>query len=231
MRTNLVRAALAAAFLIVTAGVASAHVSISSGPAQATKSQKITLSVGHGCDGADTISVRVVLPAGVSSVRALPSETFKPAIEGTAAAVTAVTWTKPVEDVLDSDYGYYELTLRARVGDVPFTRLYFRVYQTCRAMDGTVSTHDWAALPGEEGDPAPSLTVVPARVSGWNKFTLSATVAAADLPTYFGEAQIVWRGAEAYSPNANTMTLIGATPGVSVLNSDLTASQEIWVKY
>lgn len=231
MRTHLVRAALAAAFLFVNAGVASAHVSISSGPAQATKSQKITFGIGHGCDGADTLSVRVVIPAGISSIRALPSGSYKPTIEGTPAAVTAVVWTKPVEDVLDADYAYHELTIRARVGDVPFSKVYFSVYQTCRAMDGTISTHDWIARPGETGDPAPSLTVVPARVSGWNKYTLTTGVAAADMGAYFGDAQIVWRGTEAYSPNANTMTLIGATPGVTALSGDLAATQEIWVKY
>lgn len=151
MRTNLVRAALAAAFLIASAGLASAHVSISTGPAQATRSQKITFGIGHGCDGADTISVRVVIPAGITSVRALPNGDFKPTIEGTPAAVTAVVWTKPVEAVLDADYAYHELTIRARVGDVPFSKLYFSVYQTCRAMDGTISNHDWIARPGETG--------------------------------------------------------------------------------
>ncbi len=231
MRTNLVRAALAAAFLIASAGLASAHVSISTGPAQATRSQKITFGIGHGCDGADTISVRVVIPAGITSVRALPNGDFKPTIEGTPAAVTAVVWTKPVEAVLDADYAYHELTIRARVGDVPFSKLYFSVYQTCRAMDGTISNHDWIARPGETGDPAPALTVVPARVSGWNKYTLTVPVAAADLAAFFGDAQIVWRGTEAYSPNANTMALIGATPGVTALGGDLAAAQEIWVKY
>lgn len=231
MRSNFARAAFAAAFLVVTAGVASAHVSISSGPAQATKSQKITLGVGHGCEGSDTISIRVEIPAGISSVRALPSDAFKPTIEGTAAAVTAIVWTKPVADVLESDYGYYELTFRARVGDVPFTKIFFRVFQTCRTAAGDTLTADWIALPGETGDPAPSLTVVPARVSGWNKYTLATGVTAADLPTYFADAQIVWSGTKAYSSNANTMTLIGATPGISVLNENLAAAQEIWVKY
>ncbi|HUQ01151.1 MAG TPA: DUF1775 domain-containing protein [Kofleriaceae bacterium] len=229
MRSTFARAAFAAAFLLVTAGVASAHVSISSGPAQATKSQKITFGIGHGCEGADTVSVRVEIPAGVTGVRALPSDEFKPTIEGTAAAVTAVVWTKT--SALDSDYAYYELTLRARVGDVPFTKIFFRVFQTCRTMGGDTLTADWIALPGETGDPAPMLTVVPARVSGWNKYTLSTAVTAADLPTYFADAQIVWNGTKAYSSNANTMTLIGATPGISVLNENLAAAQEIWVKY
>jgi periplasmic copper chaperone A len=231
MRTIHARAASAAAILLVTAGLASAHVSISSGPAQATKSQKITFAVGHGCDGADTISVRVEIPAGVSSVRALSTDSFKPSIEGTAAAVTAVTWTKPLADLQDSDFQYYELTIRARVGDVPFSKIFFRVHQTCRAMDGTITNVDWTALPGETGEAAPSLTVVPSRVTGWNKYTLTVPVTAADLPTYFADAHIVWNGSSAYSPNANVMSLIGATPGVTALSSDLAVGQEVWVKY
>jgi hypothetical protein len=229
MRSIYARAALAATFVTLTAGVASAHVTNTSGPAQATRRQKITFGIGHGCGTSDTVSVRVEIPTGISSVRALPSDAFVPSIEGPAAAVTAVVWTK--EDALDSDYGYYELTLRARVADVPFSKIYFRVFQTCRAMDGTPSTHDWIALPGETGDPAPTLTVLPVRTSGWNKYTLTVPVLAADVPTYFADALIVWRGMSAFSTNANTTTLIGATPGVTALSGDLAAAQEIWVKY
>jgi uncharacterized protein YcnI len=231
MRSIHARAALAATFVTITAGVASAHPSVSSGPAQATKSQKITFGLGHGCDGDDTMSLRIEIPAGVSSVRAMPSDVYKATIEGTSAAVTAVVWTKDVSQVLDSDHGYYEFVIRARVADVPFTKIYFRIHQTCRGMDGTITEVPWVALPGEQGEPAAPLTVVPARVSGWNRYTLSTMITAADLPAYFADAQIVWSGTKAYSPNANTMTLIGATPGVSVLGENLAAAQEIWVKY
>jgi len=51
---------LAFVSILALAGTASAHVSVSRGPAFASKSQKITFSVGHGCDGADTIGLRVV---------------------------------------------------------------------------------------------------------------------------------------------------------------------------
>ncbi len=231
MRSFLSRAAFAAALVLVNAGVASAHVSVLTGPAQAAKSQKITFAIGHGCGTSDTLSVRIEIPTGISSVRALPSDFGRVSIEGTATAVTAVVWTKPISEIQDSDFSYYELSIRARVADVPFSKIYFRIFQTCRAMDGTPSTHNWIALPGETGDPAPAVTVVPSRVAGWNKYTLTTPVVAADLPTYFGDAHIVWRGAEAYSPNANTMTLIGGTAGVSVLGTDLSANQEIWVKY
>lgn len=219
--------------LLLVAGTASAHVSITSGPAAANKSQKITFGVGHGCDGADTVAIRVEIPTGISSVRALASDFGKPAIEGTAAAVTAVSWRKPVSEVQDADVGYYELTIRARVADVPFTKIYFRVSQTCRTAAGVESVVEWSALPGGTGNEAAALVVVPARQPGWNTYTLGATasVLAADLPTYFGDAQIVWRGAEAYSSNPNTATMIGSTAGVTALTTDVAAGTQLWVKY
>ncbi|HVK75186.1 MAG TPA: DUF1775 domain-containing protein [Kofleriaceae bacterium] len=224
------------AFLASTAlaaGVAHAHVEISSGPAAANKSQKITFSVGHGCTGADTLAVRIEIPVGITSVRALPSEFGHPSIEGTAAAVTAVSWTKPVADVRPEDFGYYEFTIRARVADVPYSKIYFKVRQTCRTAGGVETVVDWNALPGETGNAAAPLVVVPSHTPGWNRFTIptGVTVAQDDLATYLGDAAIVWRGTEAYSANAHTAALIAGTDGVAPLTGGLQAGQEIWVKY
>jgi periplasmic copper chaperone A len=217
----------AVAALASISSIAEAHISISSGPAFANKTQKITFAVGHGCEGADTIAVQVDLPAGVSSVRAMPSDFAKPAlVKDGANAVTAILWTKPDADHQLEDFGYYEITLRARVADVPFTTLTWKITQTCKAADGTV-------LPPVvwDGADGAKLNVVPARVPGWNKVTLAAAVPAAGLPTFFGDAQIVWRGTAAYSANANTMAQIAGTTGVTALESDLAAGDEIWIKY
>jgi hypothetical protein len=51
-----------------------------------------------------------------------------------------------------------------------------------------------------------------------------------EIATYFGDAQIVWRGNAAYSPNANTMSQIAATMGVTALGS-VAANDELWVRY
>ena len=214
------------------ASLAEAHVSISSGPAQANKSQKITFGVGHGCDGADTVKVRVEIPAGISSVRVLSSDFGKPTIEGTAAAVTAVVWTKVAVDLLGEDYGYYELTIRARVADVAFASIPFKVFQTCRTAAGVETTVAWDQPPGSTGgEPAPVLNVVPGRASGWNKYTLTSAVPATKFGTFFGDAQIVWKGNSAYSVNAALTPLITDTPGVTALTADLAAGDVIWVKY
>ncbi len=225
---------LAASFCVAVTLLAprpgQAHVGIASGPAFANKSQKITFSVGHGCDGADTYRVRVDIPAGVTSVRALRSDFGKPTIirdEVTPSVIVAVEWEKPLEDLQDEDVGFYELTLRARVPDAPFTQIPFTVTQTCRDSSDVETTEIWT------GDTAAVLNVVPSRLSGWNSFTLGAstTIPEALVPIFFGDAQIVWRGTAAYSANPVIATVIAATPNVTVLTGDLAPGDQIWVKY
>jgi len=218
--------------LILFTGTAEAHVSLASGPAIAAKSQKITFGVGHGCEGSDTVRIRVDIPASVTSVRPLFSDFGKPTVIKNGTTVTAVEWTKSDADVLAADDAYYELTIRARVPDAAFTQIQLNVTQTCRSAAGVETTVLWDQPAGSTtGNPAPVLIVTPAHTMGWNKVTVGRAVAAADVPTYLGDAQIVWRGAAAYSSNANTMAQIGNTPGVSVLSGDLASGDEIWIKY
>jgi periplasmic copper chaperone A len=230
MRTASIYTALGFA---LAPGLALAHPHIESGPAAASKTQTIKIGVSHGCSGADTLRLRVEIPAGVTGIRVLRSDFGKPILEKDANnVVTAISWQKPDGEVLDSDYGYPELEFRARIPDVPFTSLQFNADQTCRTAAGAEMTVRWDQPAGGSGNTAPTLTVVPAHVAGWNKLVIPAgrAVSANDLPKYFGDAQIVWKGTEAYSANANTLTLIMGTPGVSLL-SGLQAGDEIWVRY
>jgi hypothetical protein len=235
MYSHLTRAAIAAFTILAAAGVADAHVSLASGPAQANKSQLISFGVGHGCDGHDTVKVRVDIPTGVTSVRALRSDFGKPTVIRDAQdVVIAVEWTKPAAEVLAADDGYYELTIRARVPDVAFTQLQFDIHQTCRDDETGLDLPvvDWDQPPGSTtGNEAPMLTVVPARTSGWTQVTVPRAVADADLPLYFGDAAIVWKGTAAFSTNAATAALIAMTPGVTPLTGGLAASDQVWVKY
>ncbi|MBX3161121.1 MAG: DUF1775 domain-containing protein [Deltaproteobacteria bacterium] len=228
---NLSLAAFAATMLISAS--ASAHISVASGPGFANVSQKITFGITHGCNGADTLKIKVSIPAGVTGVRALYSDFGKPSVEKDASNnVTAVTWQKADADLQAEDIGFYELTIRARLPNAPFSRLQFNVEQTCRTAAGVVEVTHWDQPPGATtGEPAPLVTVVPARQPGWNKYVLPANIAAADVPMYFGDALIAWRGAAAYSSNANTVAQITATPGVTMLGGDLAANDEIWVRY
>ena len=218
--------------------IASAHVSLTSGPAQSNKSQVISFGVGHGCTDIagkkiDTIKVTVTIPAGVTGVRGIRSDFGNPTYTKTGANVTAVTWTKPAGDLLEGDDSYYEVKLRAKVPDMPFSKLQWNVTQTCE--DST--THAQIIVPWDQpegsttGEPAPIQMIVPGRTSnGWSKFTMNRALTIEEVATYLGDAQIVWRGNAAYSPNPNTMALIAATQGVTALDG-LAANDEIWVKY
>lgn len=223
---------LSASFVVVS--TAFAHVGLS-GPGYAGQTQVVTFGVGHGCEGADTYKIEVKIPKEVTTVRGLPSA-FGEAdvVADSAGVVTAVSWTKTGK-IRAQDDQYYQLSIRIRVPDAPFTTLYFPTKQTCRAADGTETVVDWDALPaevdaapaGEEPEPAPELRIVPVRSPGWNKFTVTEKIE--DL-SIFDDAQIVWSGDAAYSKNAVTAELIKSEDGVTELTS-IAAGAEIWVKY
>jgi uncharacterized protein YcnI len=220
---------LFAAAVLLSPLAAQAHVSVASGPAFANTSQEITFGVGHGCEGSDTYSVKIDIPAGVTSVRAETSDFGRATVARDGAGnVTSVTWQKPDSDLIEADDNYYKLTIRIKVPNQPFTTLFFPAHQTCKTAGGEIKSTEWTALPGEQGEPAPALKIVPARTSGWNKFTVASAIA--DLSVYFSDALIVWRGNSAWSANANTTTQITQTPDVTPLTA-LASGDEIWVKY
>ena len=233
--------------LLVLGGVlsagpsAQAHISVASGVGFADGTSEVTFGVGHGCNDHDTYRVVIDIPAGVTSVRTLTSD-FGPATvtKDAAGLVTSVTWQKPLADLLPADTAYYKLAARMRLPNTPFATLYFVAHQTCRDTTGAEETVDWVGLPtdapvpdgGPEREPAAALRIVPARVPGWNKYTLPAgvNIAAVDLPVYFVNSLIVWKGTAAYSPNPNISARIAATTGVTALTS-VAAGDEIWVRF
>lgn len=231
------------AFLAVLApSIASAHITIGSGIAQANKSgQKISLAINHGCTGVggvklDTLSIKVDIPAGIdgTSVRALPSDFGgTPTVTKTGTAVTAVQWNRDPADLQNDDVAYYELTLRLKVNDVPFTKIPWVITQTCRPQGGTPAQDVvvvWTG-PSTNAEPSPNMLVVPAHATGWHKFTVAnAITTMADMGQFFGDAQIVWKGTAAFSANTFTTALIAMTTGVTPLTA-LAAGDEIWVKY
>ncbi len=219
------------------AGVAQAHISITSGPAIANKSSIITFGVGHGCTDAnmkkiDTVKIKVLIPTGVTGVRAFRSDFGKPTLTKDNGVVTAVEWTKPQSELLDGDDGYYEIKIRAAVPNAPFTKLKFVVEQTCE--DSTTHAQivsNWSEDEGSTtGEPAPQLVVVPAHATGWTKITVPRALTKEELATYLGDSQIVWKGSAAFSSNSNTAAMITSTPGVTALDG-VAANDEIWVKY
>jgi uncharacterized protein YcnI len=227
------------AAVALAAPVVQAHVSVSSGPGFADKTQEVTFGVGHGCAGADTLSIRVQIPADVTSIRALRSDLGPARVEKNAAGVvTAVIWSKPAAEIVEGDPNYYRATLRLRVPNKPFTTLYFPTIQTCRTPAGVESTAEWVAVPGNgpdggapdaaEPEPAPALVIVPARQPGWNKFTVPAALS--DLSAFFADAQIVWVGGSAWSANPSTAELIKSEPNTQTLVT-IPAGSTVWARY
>jgi uncharacterized protein YcnI len=228
-------AALAAAAILSSTSVALAHVTLA-GPGYAGQSQVLTFSVAHGCSGADTYQLEVMIPKEVTTVRALPSAFGEAQVKtDDAGLVTSVVWAKAKDQVHPQDDMYYQMSIRIAVPNTPFTTLLFPAVQSCRAADGTESTVNWDKSPeevkaaggGEDVPPSPSLALLPVRQSGWNKYTVAGDL---DDLSIFNDAQIVWSGDAAYSGNTATTELIGQTAGVSVL-SKIEAGADVWVKY
>lgn len=218
--------------LCLASATAAAHPHITSGPAFAnTSGQLVTFGISHGCTMRDTVKIQIDIPENVSSVRALygPDGFGLPTVTKVSSAVTTVVWEKTTFDTT-GDNVYLEFVLRLRVADVPFTMIPFNVTQTCRSVAGDIVVA-WDDPDDTAGNEAPKLTVVPAHTAGWNKITLPVAIADADIPAYFGDAQIVWKGTAAYAPNAAVAALITMTPGVTALTGGLAAGDELWVKY
>jgi periplasmic copper chaperone A len=225
----------AVATLLCTA--AEAHISVIPGPFFAGTSQELTFNISHGCSGADTFRIEVRIPEGVTSVRPLNSVFGKAVLSKDAnGAVKSIIWTKPAAEVLSGDTHLYRVGLSALLPNAPFTTLYFPTLQSCRAADGTESTVEWTATTGDHGhgggtgptvNPAPAVFLLPERSPGWNKYTVEQHVH--DL-SVFKDAQIVWVGKTAYSPNPLVMGLIEKEPDTQVLQ-EIHPGTEIWVKY
>lgn len=212
---------------------ARAHVGVISGPVFAGSNAVVTLSVGHGCQGADTVQIEATLPVEVVTVRGAPSFMGDPElIADDTGIVRTLAWKKA--NARAQDDFYYQVTFRIAVPDMPFTRLYFPIRQTCRTSGGEERVTEWAAIPtpGEmtsENAPPPAaeLVILPARKPGWNKYKVAKSIS--DL-SIFDDAQIVWAGDAAYSSNEATAALIEAEDGVEKL-TEIKASTDIWVKY
>jgi hypothetical protein len=216
-----------AALMLATAG-AQAHISIPE-VGNAGKSQVITFNVGHGCDGADTTSIEVKIPKEVKTVRGLPG-LFGLADVKTddTGAVTSVVWTK--EQARAKDDQFYQLQIRIAVPDMPFQTLYFPTIQRCRVPGGEERVSEWVNTDDPtpmDAEPSPKLVIMPARKTGWNKFTAPNAITNLSI---FADAQIVWVGDSAYSSNEATAALIAGEEGVSELK-EIEADAEIWVKY
>jgi len=176
MTTTLLRGALAAALLALV-GPALAHTTLETQQASAASTYKAVLRVGHGCEGAPTLKLRVRIPEGVISVKPMPKpgwelETVKAPYDrtydyyGTAMAegVREIVWTGKLPDE-----HYDEFVFRAYLTDSlkPDAILYFPVVQECSGG----KADRWIEIPaeGKSADdykyPAPGLKLLPAKAT------------------------------------------------------------------
>lgn len=215
---------------------ANAHVSITSDTAIAGSYYEVTLALPHGCDGDDTFKVEVTVPGMFGAVRATESSfgqaTVETVLDGDIVTSYVITWEK--SDVLASDYKSYNLGFRTKLPEAPFTQAFFPTIQYCRDDETLeVATSEWVGTSGHHHGgtsdklPAPSLYIYPSRFAGWNKYTVEEHVH--DL-SVFSDAEIVWYGTSAFSPNPVTMDMINADPDVTVLEQ-IHPGYEIWIKY
>lgn len=226
----------AAMALAVSAGWANAHVSVTSGMATAGHYYQVDLAIPHGCDGADTERLVVQIPAALSGVRpvvAMDGDDSGISVEIDSSSGEVATLTYLRSQTRADDDMAYTVSFRGKLADVPFTTLHFPTTQHCvgglvSAWVGTGGHHHHG---GDAGDsdalPAPALFVYPQRHAGWNQYTAPDHLHDMSI---FGDAEIVWKGNAAYSPNPAIMQLIEADEDSAVL-SEIHPEETIWVKY
>jgi periplasmic copper chaperone A len=168
MRTNLL--ALCGAIALASPGVASAHITLEVKEAPAGSTYKAVLRVGHGCEGAATVAIRVQIPDGVIAVKPMPKPGWKlttktgPYPEPVQYFEQALT--EGVREISWAggnlpDAWYDEFVFRGQLPDgEPGTMVWFPVVQECAE-----GVHRWIEIPAEGKiaddyeEPAPGLTL------------------------------------------------------------------------
>lgn len=209
-----------AAILFASMHAADAHVSFVANNAYAGKSYIATANIPHGCSDTngtqyDTVKVEISIPAGFTGVRPQDSGFGPAAVEKDASGkVTKLIWTKSAA-ALPEDTHFYQLSFRGTLPNTPLQSLEFVTKQTCSGN----TTKTW------EGADVPALRILPARASGWNKYTAQTTINEVTIKAFFADAHIVWSNGAAYSANTVTAGLITNKLTTIPLGA------EFWVKY
>ncbi|MBT0569828.1 YcnI family protein [Curvibacter sp. CHRR-16] len=161
---------IAACALLVGSGTAFSHVTLQDQAAAAQSGYRAVLRVGHGCAGAATTSIKVLVPAGFSGSQPMVKPGWKvTTVVGPLAepvqmhgktitdGVQEITWA--VKDPADAlpDALYDEFVLRTTTPKKPGT-YWFKVVQTC-----TQGSNEWVQIPAA-GQDAHSLPMPAARL-------------------------------------------------------------------
>ncbi len=143
---------------------AHAHVTLETAKANTGSTYKAIFRVGHGCEGAATTAIEVLLPAGFKQPKPMPKANWTLSTDKSTLLVpytyygktiteevTRVVWTAQSKEHFLADAHFDEFVLR---GTLPETAgpLWFKVNQTCEK--GSTA---WTQIP-EEGTDAHSLS-------------------------------------------------------------------------
>lgn len=160
--------------LLTAAQAGLSHVVLEDQAALAGSSYKAVLRVGHGCAGAPTSAIRVLLPAGFQGAKPMPKAgwTLNTRSEPLAQPYTShgktvredvveISWTATAKEHWLPDAWYDEFVLR---GTLPASAgpLWFKVLQSCEP--GRI---DWTEVPAQGTStkglkaPAALLEVIP----------------------------------------------------------------------
>ena len=164
---------LAAALLVATTHAATAHATLEQDSVTQNATEKLTVRIGHGCDGAPTLRVRVQIPEGMIAVKPMPKAgwTLETVVKPYAAPYDYYgnTLTEGVQEIVWSgelDDAYYdEFVFRGQITDkiAADRMLYVPVVQECAD-----AAERWIEIPADgqtEEDlemPAPGVMVHPA---------------------------------------------------------------------
>ncbi len=164
---------LAAILVAATTHTALAHATLEQESVTQNKTEKLTVRIGHGCDGAPTLRLRVRIPDGVIAVKPMPKAgwTLETTVEPYAEpydyfgnslteGVREIVWTGSLDDA-----HYDEFVFRGRITESTEagTMLYVPIVQECAD-----AAERWIEIPaaGQSGDdleaPAPGVMVSPA---------------------------------------------------------------------
>ena len=240
MKTIFKTSLLASSYLLTAA--VQAHVGVASGPHYANQTSIVELSIPHGCTdevsgSEDTIRIVAKVPSSITSVAAIDAvfgQATSVSIEG-EHSYNEITWVKTAGTERESDTQYYKVSFRGKLPDSDFATVFIPTTQYCTndseeeiSVSWDVETSGHGHHGGGEGNPAPSLMVMPTRAPGWNQYTTGEDQHLHDM-SIFKDAEIVWWDDAAYSSNPVTQQLIEAE-GKAAL-SEIHNGASFWVKY
>jgi uncharacterized protein YcnI len=155
--------------VLITGGIASAHVDPDPIAMQVGTSGTVAFNVEHGCDGSPMTDLKIQIPTGVTGVAAVDKDGWIAAVRGDAVEFTGGSLDAATED-------HFDITLTA-----PSTpgKLNFPTIETCQ-----VGEIDWIEI-AAEGAPEPE-NVAPSLLITQNAPTAAELTPVPDAPEAAG---------------------------------------------